>query len=206
MLIIPFIYRDPDNPHGSVQHGAFRSGLVADTFEADMLDPESSHGEYGLYRIRKDGNTAETERWLRCRSGDEAAVVYEEVSGEDARAWLERHGYGRWARKNAHLFLPGGKPEAADYKPGDPPLPVGALVKYQDSPGTLFKIIEHLDPQAHPLRSPQETKGAYADGVAYTLWPSDSDVRFGNRHEAHYWVRRSSLSLVELPAPDTTKE
>lgn len=91
-----------------------------------------------------------------------------------------------------------------DYKPGDEPVPVGAVVAYF---GSLkhgeYTIIEHLDPAAHPTNPPDPATAAvvYPDGVAYDLWPVGMELKFGNRAYAVGYARRTSFTVVSLP-PD----
>lgn len=90
-----------------------------------------------------------------------------------------------------------------DYKPGDSPVPVGTVVcyKYQDEAGT-YTVLEHDDPAQHPYHSVIDAE-TYPDGVGYYLWPSNAPRKFGNRHLAIGWVRRTSFTIVEEREDDS---
>lgn len=86
-----------------------------------------------------------------------------------------------------------------DYVSGDEPVPVGAVVKYSgvwDLEVRDYLVTEHADPQNHPnppAASYMTLEEAYADGVAYHLWPVGVPQKFGNRDQGVSWVRRTSF-------------
>lgn len=91
---------------------------------------------------------------------------------------------------------------ATDYEPGELPVPLGSLVWYESNgfEAGVYVIIERVDPINHPLiskASTDELEGVYPDGAAYHLWPTWIRRKFGNRHHAPLWVRRTSFSVEE---------
>jgi hypothetical protein len=87
-----------------------------------------------------------------------------------------------------------------DYTPGDPPVPVGSIVDYEDR-GGRYRIVDHYAPEDHPYRHrlPDDLTPHYPDGVAYYLWPEGVAVKFGNRDQSVGWVRRTSFRVIETP-------
>jgi hypothetical protein len=86
-----------------------------------------------------------------------------------------------------------------DYTPGDPPVPIGSVVEYDD--GGRFRILGRDDPEQHPHRQqlPDDLASYYPDGAAYYLWPEGVAMKFGNRDQSVAWVRRTSLRIIETP-------
>lgn len=92
-----------------------------------------------------------------------------------------------------------------DYKPGDPPVPVGTVVHYFGSrTHGAYEVIEHLNPSKYPARplDANEIEWAFPDGTGYFLWPVGVPRKFGNRQHAIYWARRTSFRI----APENTDD
>jgi hypothetical protein len=78
-------------------------------------------------------------------------------------------------------------------------VPVGARVRYHGSAGRHGEyIIQGYNDLAghHPKLPPEVEAEAYPDGIAYELWPVGVLMKFGNRDQAVYFVRRASFDLA----------
>lgn len=97
---------------------------------------------------------------------------------------------------------------ASDYTAGDPPVPIGSVVRYETDqrPYVYWTIQDHMDPAKHPKPPPPELtmtlEVAYPDGVAYYLWPVGVKLKFGNRDAAVGWVRRERFTVVQRKDDD----
>ena len=81
-----------------------------------------------------------------------------------------------------------------DYKPDDPPVPVGSVVHYFGSWGDgQYEVDEHRT----PLLPYADAASHYPDGVAYVLFPVGKRRTFGNvRDMSVVNVRRRSFRVV----------
>lgn len=87
-----------------------------------------------------------------------------------------------------------------DYQPGDPPVPIGAVVRYPTRNGELYTVAEHLNPQDHPHHTdPKTLMQAYPDGTAYHLWPLGMPRKLDV--ESVIWVRRTSFRVGQDKEP-----
>lgn len=80
-----------------------------------------------------------------------------------------------------------------DYRSGDTPIPIGAVVQYH---GSLSHGLYTVTARLKPLSCGQEMAQHYPDGVAYEIWPVGVEKKFGNRYLAVYNVRRTSFTVV----------
>lgn len=100
-----------------------------------------------------------------------------------------------------HSYLSENRMENTDYLPGDPPVPVGAIVNYTGSQRHgRYEVIDHRDPAEHPDHlSEDELRELCPDGVAYDLWPVGLPRKFGNREQAVLHARRTSFCVESTP-------
>lgn len=71
---------------------------------------------------------------------------------------------------------------------------VGTRVLYH---GRVHVVRGHDDPAQHPDKRVREVAAEnYPDGTGYELWPEDVSFKFGNRHLATYFVRRTSFTVL----------
>jgi hypothetical protein len=82
-------------------------------------------------------------------------------------------------------------------------VPVGTRVRYHGSAGPHGEYIiqGHNDPAGRTDLPPEAIAEGYPDGISYELWPPGVPVKFGNRDQAIYFVRRASFDVVSGPAP-----
>lgn len=86
-----------------------------------------------------------------------------------------------------------------DYTPGDPPVPVGSLVRYEY---TDYIVHDHLNPHEHPHLPPNPPlEEAYPDGTTYWLWEAGRAVKMDNGQFSRLWVRRTSFHVLTTNAP-----
>jgi hypothetical protein len=79
---------------------------------------------------------------------------------------------------------------------------VNAVVEYFGSlKSGRYTVFQHQTLDDHPNPpTPEEAAEAYPDGVAYCLWPADLPRKFGLRHYTVDFARRTSFTVVSLPA------
>jgi hypothetical protein len=82
-------------------------------------------------------------------------------------------------------------------------LPVGTRVRYHGGAGAAGEYIiqGYDDPAQHrPRRLRADLIAeAYPGGIAYQLWPPGVPVKFANRNQAVYFVRRASFDVIGQP-------
>jgi hypothetical protein len=96
------------------------------------------------------------------------------------------------------VTIVGGPVNQSDYTPGDPPVPVGSIVRYADM--GRCRIVGHDNPERHPDRHqlPDDLSPYYPDGVAYALWKEGVPLKL-DAHGGTLWVRRTSFRVIEAP-------
>jgi hypothetical protein len=84
----------------------------------------------------------------------------------------------------------------------------GTRVRYHGSaaPHGDYVIRGYSDLSARADLPPEAIETGYPGGVAYELWPPGVSVKFGNRDQAIYFVRRASFDVLddEPRHPDVT--
>jgi hypothetical protein len=88
--------------------------------------------------------------------------------------------------------------DVTDYTPGDDPVPIGTMVRYE---GADYEIEQHQNPQDHPVPPPSPPAPtldeAYPDGVAYYLWPIGRRKSMDNGQFMRHFVRRTSFCVID---------
>lgn len=82
-------------------------------------------------------------------------------------------------------------------------VPVGTRVRYHGSAGPHGEYIiqGHNDPAGRADLPPEAIAEGYPDGISYELWPPGVPVKFGNRDQAIYFVRRASFDVIDAGDP-----
>lgn len=79
-------------------------------------------------------------------------------------------------------------------------VPNGTKVRYHGSLDYMHGEYTVVGPYDLTLRSdltPEKRAEHYPDGVAYELWPVGVPIKFGNRDQALYSVRRQSFTVID---------
>lgn len=80
-----------------------------------------------------------------------------------------------------------------------PPLPVGTKVNYYGSHRYYhgqYEIVSLVDADGLAAVG-RSVKDYFLDHTGYELWPLDVPRKFANRERALYFVRRSSITVIE---------
>lgn len=79
-------------------------------------------------------------------------------------------------------------------------IPVGTLVRYNGSIESMrgeYTVVAHSDLDSSPYYQQPEIREHYPNDEAYDIWPVGVPVKYGNRGQAIFFVRRQSITVVE---------